>query len=71
MNINVGNTDRILRIVAGIVLIALFFILDGPWRYIGLLGLVALGTAFMRSCPLYSVLRISTRGKSAVTRDAA
>ena len=42
MTANVGGIDRTLRIVVGIVLIALFFLLEGPVRYVGLLGLVAL-----------------------------
>ena len=42
MAANVGGIDRTLRIVVGIVLIALFFVLEGTARYVGLLGLVAL-----------------------------
>jgi hypothetical protein len=60
MNANVGGIDRTLRIVVGIVLLALFFVLDGPARYVAILGLVALGTGLLSFCPLYSVLGIST-----------
>jgi hypothetical protein len=60
MNANVGGIDRTLRIVVGIVLIALFFVLEGPARYLAILGLVALGTGLLSFCPLYSVLGIST-----------
>ena len=47
MTANVGGIDRTLRIVVGIVLIALFFLLEGPARYVGLLGLVALFTGLV------------------------
>ncbi len=57
---NVGQVDRMLRIVVGIVLIALFFVLTGPARYLAIVGLVALGTGLLSFCPLYSVLGIST-----------
>jgi ABC-type enterochelin transport system permease subunit len=55
---NVGNIDRILRIVAGLVLLSLIFI--GPKTWWGLLGIVPLATAFMRTCPAYSILGVST-----------
>jgi hypothetical protein len=57
---NVGRTDRMLRIVVGIMLLALFFILQGPARYLGILGLVALGTGLVSFCPLYALLGINT-----------
>jgi hypothetical protein len=60
MKANVGGFDRTLRIVIGIVLIALFFVLQGPVRYLAVLGLVALGTGLLSFCPLYSVLGINT-----------
>ncbi len=60
MKANVGGFDRTLRIVVGIVLIALFFVLEGPARYLAILGLVALGTGLLSFCPLYSVLGINT-----------
>jgi hypothetical protein len=57
---NVGGIDRTLRIVVGIVLIAMFFVLEGPARSVGLLGLVALVTGLVSFCPLYTVLGINT-----------
>jgi hypothetical protein len=54
--------DRTLRIVVGVVLIAMFFMLSGPARYVGLIGLVALFTGVFSFCPLYSVLGINTCG---------
>ncbi len=60
MKANVGSVDRILRVVIGIGLLALFFVLDAPLRYIGLVGLVPLATAAFNWCPLYTLLGINT-----------
>lgn len=58
---NVGPVDRILRIVAGLVILSLFFIYPGAWwRYYTLIGVVPLLTGLMSSCPLYSILGITT-----------
>jgi hypothetical protein len=58
MATNVGGIDRVLRIVAGVVLLALGAV--GPLGWWGLIGLVPLGTGLMRSCPVYSLLGVST-----------
>lgn len=55
---NVGNIDRILRIVVGLVLIALVFV--GPQTPWGWLGIIPLATGVLRTCPAYSLLGIST-----------
>jgi hypothetical protein len=60
MNANVGGIDRTLRIVVGLVLLSLFFILDGNARYFGLIGLVPLATGFFRFCPAYTLLGVNT-----------
>ncbi|MGY0504547.1 YgaP family membrane protein [Luteimonas sp. e5] len=61
MQANVGSTDRIVRIVLGIILVALFFYLAPPWKYVALVvGLVAIATALMRFCGLYRLLGINT-----------
>ena len=58
MKTNVGGIDRILRIVAGIVLIALAATdTVGPWGWIGVVPLL---TGLLRSCPLYSLLGLNT-----------
>ena len=36
MQINVGNLDRIVRIVVGLVLLSLPLWLDSSWRWLGL-----------------------------------
>jgi hypothetical protein len=55
---NVGSIDRILRIVAGIVLIALTLMgVIGVWGWI---GIVPLATGLLRTCPVYSLLGFNT-----------
>ncbi len=58
MTRNEGTLDRALRIVLGLVLLSLVFI--GPQTLWGLVGIVPLATGLLGSCPLYSVLGIST-----------
>lgn len=60
MIVNVGSTDKVVRIVLGLVLLSFFFFLEGPARWIGILGIVALLTAFLGFCPLYTLLGVNT-----------
>jgi hypothetical protein len=64
MTPNIGSTDRIIRIVVGLALLSLAFLLDGNARWWGLVGLALLATAFVRFCPPYKWLGIDTLGKS-------
>ena len=60
---NVGSVDRTLRIIAGVVLIAVYFLFPGNawWAVLALVvGIIALATGAMSTCPLYSILGIST-----------
>ncbi|OWL84095.1 YgaP family membrane protein [Halopseudomonas aestusnigri] len=61
MKANVGTIDRVLRILAGVVLIALT--LTGTIGLWGWVGLVPLATGVFRFCPLYPLLGINTCGK--------
>lgn len=58
MQKNVGGIDRILRIVVGIVLIALVFV--GPQTPWGWIGVVPLATALIGWCPAYLPFGIKT-----------
>ena len=58
MKINVGTIDRTLRILAGLVLIALAA--TGTVGWWGWLGAIPLLTGLFRTCPAYSVLGINT-----------
>ena len=55
---NVGSWDRSLRIAAGVALIG-FAVAGwiGPWGYIGIVPLL---TGLLRTCPVYTLLGIST-----------
>ena len=58
---NVGSIDRIIRAVIGIAaLVAFFLVPDAEWRWWLLIGIVPLATALMGSCPIYSILGLST-----------
>jgi O-antigen ligase len=58
MTKNIGNIERIIRIVGGLVLIALAATgTVGVW---GWLGLVPLATGLVGWCPPYSLLGINT-----------
>lgn len=55
---NVGGIDRVLRIILGVVLIALA--VTGklvPWGWIGVVPLL---TGLFGTCPLYSLIGLST-----------
>jgi hypothetical protein len=58
MNKNIGSIERIIRILAGLVLIALAATSIVGWW--GWLGLVPLATGLMGWCPPYSLLGINT-----------
>ena len=59
MTANVGGIDRILRIVAGLVLIALAAAnVVGLWGYI--VGGIVLATGVFRFCGAYTLLGVNT-----------
>ncbi len=58
MQKNVGSTERVVRIVAGLGLISLVFI--GPQTPWGWVGLLPIATGLMGWCPPYSLLGINT-----------
>ena len=58
---NEGSLDRGLRILVGLALLAAFFVYpEASWRYWTLIGVVPLLTGLVGSCPLYSILVVST-----------
>ena len=63
MKANVGMIDKSLRIIVGIVLIALAAIKGGAWMW-AYLGIIPLLTGLFGFCPAYGLLGMSTRGKS-------
>lgn len=58
---NVGTIDRIVRIVVGLALLAGFFLNpEASLRWLYLIGIIPLVTGLFSTCPLYSLLGIST-----------
>lgn len=57
---NVGTLDRAVRVLLGLGLLSLLALAEGGLRWVGLIGLVPLLTAAIGSCPIYSMLGVST-----------
>ncbi len=59
--LNVGNVDRVLRILIGLALIGLAATGKiGIWGYVGVIPLL---TGLAARCPLYSALGIATTAR--------
>ncbi len=60
MTKNIGQIERILRIVIGAALVLGFFLTSGPYSWLYLLGLIPLATGLIGWCPPYQLLGINT-----------
>lgn len=63
MGVNVGSLDRIIRLVAGIVLAVLYFngtVAGGLGIVALVVGIVLILTALFKFCPIYRVLGLNT-----------
>jgi hypothetical protein len=60
MTRNMGKTDRSIRAVVGIGILALGIVVKSRW---GLIGIIPLGTAVLGWCPLYAPFKFSTAKK--------
>jgi len=60
METNVGTADRVIRILAGLVLLSLVFALESNFRWWGLVGLFPLATGLLGWCALYRPFGIDT-----------
>jgi hypothetical protein len=63
MKLNESNVDRIIRAVAGVVLLYLGFggVLNGTLAIVSdVVGIVLLLTGAIGFCPLYAMLKLST-----------
>jgi phosphatidylglycerophosphate synthase len=58
MSNNTASWDRVVRVVVGLIMIALVF--WGPQTAWGWLGLILVATGFVGYCPIYGVLGLST-----------
>lgn len=60
MKVNEGSLDRIIRVILGLVILSLSFVLQGSAKYLAVIGLVPLFTAILGWCPLYSLFGMNT-----------
>lgn len=58
MKKNIGNTERIIRVLFGLGILSLAIV--GPKTMWGYLGIVPLVTGFVGWCPPYAILGINT-----------
>lgn len=60
---NEGTIDRVLRVIVGAALLIWFFYdanTVGFWHYAKLIGIVPLLTGLVGTCPVYSMLGVTT-----------
>jgi hypothetical protein len=60
MKANVGNIDKWIRVVLGVVIIFVGLFFQSWW---GLIGLLPLVTGLFNYCPAYSLIGASTKTK--------
>ena len=63
MTANIGRTDKMIRIVIGLLLLSLYFVLPDESRWLALVGFLPIATTVISFCPLYRLLGINTIGK--------
>ncbi len=58
MKKNIGTTDRVIRIVLGLLILFLGYYYQTWW---GIVGIIPLATGLMGWCALYTMFGISTK----------
>jgi hypothetical protein len=62
MKVNVGRTERVIRVVVGVVIVGIGVAYGSWW---GAVGLVPIATGLTGWCPPYALLGINTCSKAA------
>ncbi|HHL73363.1 MAG TPA: DUF2892 domain-containing protein [Bacteroidetes bacterium] len=62
MKKNVGSTDRMIRLIAGVILLGAGYYYQNWW---GALGLIPLLTGLLNWCPGYNLFGINTNKEKA------
>ncbi|MDX9757497.1 MAG: DUF2892 domain-containing protein [Sulfurimonas sp.] len=57
MTKNIGKVDKVARIVVGVILIVLGMMTNS---LLGLIGIIPIVTAFLGTCPFYTLLNMNT-----------
>jgi heme O synthase-like polyprenyltransferase len=57
MKRNIGDIDRDIRLILGMVLLVIGVMLNS---WVGLIGVVLLGTGILDWCPIYAIFRIDS-----------
>jgi hypothetical protein len=60
---NVGKIDRIIRVILGLGVLSLLFLINGNLKFIGLIGIIPLVTGLLGFCPIYALFHLSTNKK--------
>jgi hypothetical protein len=60
MKKNVGSVDRVIRVVLGLIVLSLLFILEGNLKWLGLIGFIPLITGLIGYCPIYAIFKTTT-----------
>ena len=60
MQCNVGQTEKTIRIIAGIATLAAGAVFQSWW---GLIGIVPLATGIVRYCPAWQLLGVNTNAR--------
>lgn len=58
MDKNIGSVDKIIRVLVGLVLVALVFV--GPQTPWGWIGVPFILIALVGTCPIYKIIGVST-----------
>lgn len=59
---NVGNIDRLIRVILGVVLLLLpLFMFNGVTLVLAIVGVIPLVTGLVGVCPIYALFKINTR----------
>ncbi len=60
MKKNIGSVDKAIRIVVGLALLSLLFLLEGDVRWWGLIGIGPILTVVLGWCPAYTLIGVNT-----------
>jgi hypothetical protein len=66
MKANVGRTERLIRVVVGVVIVGVGVVYESWW---GAVGLVPIATGLIGWCPPYALLGISTCSTAAAKTE--